>query len=143
MPSPADRRRPRAGDRGSGTVFAACSVAVLCLVFGVVLALGQVMAARQRAATAADLAALAAAERALSGAEAACALADRVAGRQGARLTRCQLTGEVAPPRARTRCGPAPGPGRRAPRPSGRRRPPAGPTPPGPPSSTGPPSSAG
>ncbi|WP_461037590.1 Rv3654c family TadE-like protein, partial [Streptomyces mayteni] len=95
MPSPADHRRPPARDRGSGTVFAACSVAVLCLVFGVVLALGQVMAARQRAATAADLAALAAAERALSGAEAACALADRVAEAQGARLTRCQLAGEL------------------------------------------------
>lgn len=50
--------------------FAACA---LCVVFAAVLALGQAVAARHRAGGAADLAALAAADRALWGEAEACA----------------------------------------------------------------------
>jgi secretion/DNA translocation related TadE-like protein len=93
-------------DRGSATVWAVFGAAVLCLVFAAVLALGQVAGARQRAAGAADLAALAAADRALAGPEAACGLARRVAEAQGARLTRCHLGGEIADLTAEARAGP-------------------------------------
>ncbi|MEU5221771.1 Rv3654c family TadE-like protein [Streptomyces toyocaensis] len=71
-------------------------VAVLCVVFGVVLALGQVVVVRHRAAGGADLAALAAADHWTQGATAACARADRVARAQGTRLVRCVITGEVS-----------------------------------------------
>ncbi|MFC9286167.1 Rv3654c family TadE-like protein [Streptomyces sp. NPDC057052] len=71
-------------------------LAVLCVVFGAVLALGQAVLARHRAAGGADLAALAAAERWTDGTEAACARADRLARAQGARLVRCVVVGEVS-----------------------------------------------
>ncbi|MFH9859069.1 Rv3654c family TadE-like protein [Streptomyces sp. NPDC017202] len=71
-------------------------LAVLCVVFGVVLALGQAVLARHRAAGGADLAALAAAERWTDGTGAACARADRLARTQGARLVRCVVVGEVS-----------------------------------------------
>ncbi|MFJ4272099.1 Rv3654c family TadE-like protein [Streptomyces coelicoflavus] len=72
------------------------AVAVLCLVFGVVLALGQAVVARHRAAGGADLAALAAADHWAEGGTAACDRADRVARAQGVRLVRCVLTGQVS-----------------------------------------------
>ncbi|MFF5334717.1 Rv3654c family TadE-like protein [Streptomyces sp. NPDC013181] len=86
--------------------------------FAVVLALGQLVAARHRAGGAADLAALAAADRALEGEAAACAVAEEVAGAQGAELVRCAVVGEVADvtagarfglyvPEVRSRAGPA------------------------------------
>ncbi|MFD3352779.1 Rv3654c family TadE-like protein [Streptomyces fradiae] len=78
----------------------------LCVVFAAVLALGQAVAARHRAGGAADLAALAAADRALSGAEAACAAAARVARAQRAELSSCGLRGEIAEVTARVRFGP-------------------------------------
>ncbi|MFE0650211.1 Rv3654c family TadE-like protein [Streptomyces sp. NPDC059534] len=83
--------------------FAACA---LCVVFGAVLALGQAVAARHRAGGAADLAALAAADRALWGESEACAAASRVAGAQGAELVGCALRGEVAEVTARVVRGP-------------------------------------
>ncbi len=89
----ADRR---SSDRGSATVWTVSAVAVLCVVFGVVLALGQAVVARHRAAGGADLAALAAADHWAQGGEAACARADRVARAQGTRLVRCALVGEVS-----------------------------------------------
>uniref|UniRef100_UPI0040572AA0 Rv3654c family TadE-like protein n=1 Tax=Streptomyces sp. SID1121 TaxID=3425888 RepID=UPI0040572AA0 len=55
------------GDRGSATVWAAMATTAMCVVFAVVLALGQAVAARHRAGGAADLAALGAAGRALQG----------------------------------------------------------------------------
>ena len=63
------RRHRRRGerDRGVATVWVAMTTATLCAVFAVVLALGQAVAARHRAGGAADLAALAAADRALQG----------------------------------------------------------------------------
>ncbi|MFE0810690.1 Rv3654c family TadE-like protein [Streptomyces sp. NPDC058794] len=90
--------RIRAGntDQGSATVWSVGAVAVLCLVFGVVLALGQAVVARHRAAGGADLAALAAADHWDRGGTAACARAARTAAAQGARLVSCVLTGQVS-----------------------------------------------
>ncbi|WP_234354961.1 Rv3654c family TadE-like protein [Streptomyces sp. NRRL WC-3618] len=83
-------------DRGSATVWSVGAIAVLCVVFGVVLAVGQAAVARHRAAAGADLAALAAADHWTEGVPAACARADRVAAAQGTRLARCALVGEVS-----------------------------------------------
>ncbi|MFC9913762.1 Rv3654c family TadE-like protein [Streptomyces sp. NPDC059862] len=83
-------------DRGSATVWSVGAIAVLCVVFGVVLALGQAVVTRHRAAGGADLAALAAADHWAQGGTAACARADRVARAQGTRLVRCVLVGEVS-----------------------------------------------
>ncbi|MEE1756824.1 Rv3654c family TadE-like protein [Streptomyces sp. SP18CS02] len=93
-------------DRGSATVWVAVVAGVLCAVFGTVLALGQAVAARHRAGGAADLAALAAADRALWGTAHACGAADRVARAQGAEMVRCEVRGEIAEVTARTRLGP-------------------------------------
>ncbi|MFR0358399.1 Rv3654c family TadE-like protein [Streptomyces sediminimaris] len=72
------------------------AIAVLCVVFGVVLALGQAVVVRHRAAAAADLAALAAADHWADGAPAACAGAGRLARAQSSRLVRCVVVGEVS-----------------------------------------------
>ncbi|WP_405777311.1 Rv3654c family TadE-like protein [Streptomyces sp. NBC_01538] len=125
-------------DRGSATVWSVGAIAVLCVVFGVVLAVGQAAVARHRAAAGADLAALAAADHWTEGAPAACARADRVAAAQGTRLARCALVGEVSDltvtagrglfeAEVRARAGP-PGP----PGPPGLPSPPRLPGPPGP-----------
>ncbi|MFI1658714.1 Rv3654c family TadE-like protein [Streptomyces sp. NPDC020472] len=114
------RRAGLAGDRGAATVWAAFAACALCVVFGVVLALGQAVAARHRAGGAADLAALAAADRALWGEAEACAAAARVAVAQGAELARCVVRDGIADvttrvvrgpyrPEVRSRAGP-PGP---------------------------------
>lgn len=88
------------------TVWVAMTTAALCAVFAVVLALGQVVVARHRAGGAADLAALAAADRALRGTEAACRAAEEVAGAQGAVVVRCAVQGEIADVTAQARFGP-------------------------------------
>lgn len=88
------------------TVWVAVTAAGLCTVFAVVLALGQAVAARHRAGGAADLAALAAADRALEGAVTACGVARRVALAQGAVVVRCAVHGEIADVTARSSFGP-------------------------------------
>ncbi|WTT10035.1 flp pilus-assembly TadE/G-like family protein [Streptomyces zaomyceticus] len=88
------------------TVWAAFAACALCVVFGAVLALGQAVAARHRAGGAADLAALAAADRALWGEAEACAAAFRVASAQGAELVGCAVRGELAEVTARVVRGP-------------------------------------
>ncbi|MFI1888822.1 Rv3654c family TadE-like protein [Streptomyces jumonjinensis] len=93
-------------DRGSATVWAALAATVLCLVFAAVLAMGQVVAVRHRAAGAADLAALAAAGHALPSPAAACGKAAEVARAQGAEVVRCAVRGEIAEVTARVRFGP-------------------------------------
>ncbi|WP_373465123.1 Rv3654c family TadE-like protein [Streptomyces sp. V2I9] len=93
-------------DRGVATVWVAVTATALCTVFAVVLALGQAVAARHRAGGAADLAALAAADRALEGAVVACEVARRVALAQGAELVRCAVNGEIADVTARSGFGP-------------------------------------
>ncbi|MEV7209768.1 Rv3654c family TadE-like protein [Streptomyces sp. NPDC093554] len=95
-----------ASDQGSATVWSVAAIAVLCLVFGVVLALGQAVVARHRAAGGADLAALAAADRWAGGGTAACDRAERVARAQGVRLVRCALTGQVSDVTAASGTGP-------------------------------------
>ncbi|WP_328693004.1 pilus assembly protein TadG-related protein [Streptomyces phaeochromogenes] len=85
-----------ASDRGSATVWTVGAIAVLCVVFGAVLAMGQVVVIRHRAGGAADLAALAAADRWMDGWTAACEQADRVARAQGTRVVRCAFQGEIS-----------------------------------------------
>ncbi|MEU6373337.1 Rv3654c family TadE-like protein [Streptomyces sp. NPDC046909] len=93
-------------DRGSATVWSVGAIAVLCVVFGVVLALGQAVVTRHRAAGSADLAALAAADHWTEGGTAACARAERVARAQGTRLVRCAIVGETSDVTARAGRGP-------------------------------------
>nr|WP_244190701.1 Rv3654c family TadE-like protein [Streptomyces caeruleatus] len=93
-------------DRGSATVWSVGAITVLCVVFGVVLALGHAVVTRHRAAGGADLAALAAADHWAEGAAAACDRAERVAGAQGVRLVRCVLVGEVSDVTAASGRGP-------------------------------------
>ncbi|MFI6009816.1 Rv3654c family TadE-like protein [Streptomyces sp. NPDC051243] len=93
-------------DRGSATVWSVGAIAVLCVVFGVVLALGQAIVTRHKAAGGADLAALAAADHWAEGGTAACARAERVARAQGVRLVRCEVEGEVSDVTAASGHGP-------------------------------------
>ncbi|MEV8435693.1 Rv3654c family TadE-like protein [Streptomyces chartreusis] len=93
-------------DRGSATVWSLGAITVLCVVFGVVLALGHAVVTRHRAAGGADLAALAAADHWAAGGPAACARAERVADSQGVRLVRCVLVGEVSDVTAASGRGP-------------------------------------
>ncbi|WTP28245.1 flp pilus-assembly TadE/G-like family protein [Streptomyces sp. NBC_00203] len=93
-------------ERGSATVWTVGAIAVLCVVFGAVLAMGQAVVIRHRAAGAADLAALAAADHWTDGATAACAEADRVARAQRARLVRCAVEGEISDVTAASGRGP-------------------------------------
>ncbi|MFJ2262512.1 Rv3654c family TadE-like protein [Streptomyces sp. NPDC087844] len=113
-------------DRGSATVWTVGALAVLCVVFGAVLAMGQAVVVRHRAGGAADLAALAAADHWMYGGAEACVRADRVARAQGTRIVRCAVRGEISDvtveagrgpltAEVRSRAGPpgpvAPGPG--------------------------------
>lgn len=93
-------------DRGSASVWSVGAIAVLCVVFGAVLALGQAVAVRHRAAGGADLAALAAADHWAEGGEAACARAGRLAAAQGTRLVRCAVEGEISDVTAASGSGP-------------------------------------
>lgn len=124
----------RRDDRGSATVWVAMALATVGLVFGAVLAMAQAIEAKHRAGSAADLAALAAADHWMDGPERACALARRVARAQGATVVRCVLhddsstvtaTSGSAPLHARVsaRAGPAPPPTPPSPPPLQERRP--------------------
>ena len=92
--------RPRRGrasnaeprDRGSGTILVVSLMGVIWLVAVTLMTAGGVRAARHRAYAAADMAALAAAERAREGPSTACRSAAEVAHDMGARLTRCALS---------------------------------------------------
>ncbi|MEU6589370.1 Rv3654c family TadE-like protein [Streptomyces sp. NPDC046881] len=83
-------------DRGSATVWSLGAIAVLCVVFGAVLALGQAVVERHRAAGGADLAALAAADHWAEGGTAACARAERLVAAQEVRLVRCAIVGDTS-----------------------------------------------
>lgn len=90
-------------------MWAVAGAALLCLAVLAVLALGQVATARQRAAGAADLAALAAADWLPGDPSRACDLAREVAAAQRARVVRCAADGrlgEVADLTAEARAGP-------------------------------------
>ncbi|MEW2455580.1 Rv3654c family TadE-like protein [Streptomyces albus] len=99
-------RRGLCDDRGSASVWAALAAVVLCGVFGAVLGYGQAVHVRHRAGAAADLAALAAADRALEGRTRACAAARQVARAQGASIVRCAVREEIADLDAQARWGP-------------------------------------
>ncbi|MFD5634635.1 Rv3654c family TadE-like protein, partial [Streptomyces sp. NPDC127077] len=99
-------RGSASSDRGSATVWTVGAVAVLCAVFGAVLSMGQAVVVRHRAAGAADLAALAAADHWSDGGTAACARADRVARAQSARLVRCEVEGQISDVTASSGTGP-------------------------------------
>ncbi|MFF0014524.1 Rv3654c family TadE-like protein [Streptomyces sp. NPDC005374] len=81
-------------------------MAMLCVVFGGVLALGQAVVVRHRAAGGADLAALAAADHWSDGPGAACVRAEGVARAQGVRLVRCAVVGEISDVTAASGRGP-------------------------------------
>lgn len=93
------------GDRGAAAVLVLTTAAVLVLAGSTVSAVAAVGIARQRAATVADLAALAAAQRALEGEPAACRTAARIAAANGAGLVSCLLAGDVAEVVAEVRPG--------------------------------------
>ncbi|MGW6913406.1 Rv3654c family TadE-like protein [Kitasatospora sp. NPDC054939] len=146
-PEPRQRRLRRPGQRarsaahpgkrqpdgGSATIWLLAVGLLGCAVFGATLALGAVVAARHRAESAADLAALAAADRLLLDADGGCARAAGIAGAHRAALVRCTVEPAVdavevvvevpvtglprsipvllGPARARARAGPARAPG--------------------------------
>lgn len=113
-------------ERGAGTVVAAGLAVVLLLLLAAVLGLAQAGAAASKAATAADLAALAAADAARGLATGdPCQVASELAARHGAALTSCRVLGPWAdtvqvevsvrtalpwPARGLARAGPPPGP---------------------------------
>ena len=84
--------RGRGADRGSGTILVVSLMGVIWLVAVTLMTAGGVRAARHRAHAAADMAALAAAERALGGQPDACRSAAKVARDMGVQLTRCVLS---------------------------------------------------
>jgi secretion/DNA translocation related TadE-like protein len=79
------------GDRGSATIWVIALSAVLAVVGAAVVLVGVAAAARHRAATAADLAALAGAGRAARGEPDACGLAAEVATANAAALVSCAV----------------------------------------------------
>ena len=79
------------GDEGVATVWAAGAIAAVLLVFSVVVWLGAGLVTRHRAASAADLAALAAATYARDGESVACDQARRIAELMRADLAGCRL----------------------------------------------------
>ncbi|QVJ01640.1 flp pilus-assembly TadE/G-like family protein [Nocardiopsis eucommiae] len=96
-PGPAPRGRgpgaPGSADAGSATVWWISLSLVLWFLVHAVLLTSTARLDRGRAATAADLAALAAAARVHEGADAACAVARRTAEANGADLDTCDLDG--------------------------------------------------
>jgi secretion/DNA translocation related TadE-like protein len=81
-------------ERGSATVLVLAGVMACCVVGGGWLASGRAALARQRAETAADLAALAGAQ-ALARADSPCPAAGLVAAANGGRLVACSIVGDA------------------------------------------------
>ena len=82
-------------DRGSGTVWVVAFMALLWFVGVLAVTVGSVRAARHRADSAADLAALGAAARVADGGGAACRVAAAAAARSGTRLSGCVVRGRI------------------------------------------------
>ncbi len=80
-------------DRGVATVYACLGCVVLIVVTGLAVQLAAGVVARQRAETAADLAALAGAAKVLQGPDIACAVAVAVASANEAAVQSCSVTG--------------------------------------------------
>ena len=105
-------RESPANDRGSATIWTAGAIAVVFLITAALLVVGAAVQTRHRAASAADLAALAAASYAPDGEQAACGRARWVTDRMGAQLVRCWFRGwdalvevRLAPPASLVRHG--------------------------------------
>jgi len=119
----AARRRAPVGDGGATAALVLALAGLLSLLGATTSAVAAVAVARQRAASVADLSALAGAAHALAGEAVACGWARRIAAADAASLRSCQLRGdvvevvaEVRPPgrlgdlggaTARARAGPA------------------------------------
>lgn len=80
-------------EQGSASIWAACGVAVILLLLGLIVAIGSAAQTRHRAESAADLAALAAAAHLTSGEQQACAHAGWVAQNMDVELVGCRLSG--------------------------------------------------
>lgn len=90
------RRARRGGDdRGSGTIYVAAVAGVLATLVGAAALLGKAHVAHGRAESAADLAALAAAQALLDGSAEPCAIAAAIAARNAASVTACAIDGET------------------------------------------------
>ncbi|MGW2225550.1 Rv3654c family TadE-like protein [Streptomyces formicae] len=100
------RWRGAGRDRGAATVWVVVVMAALCVVCGAVLAMSQAIVARHRAGGAADLAALAAADRWGEGRDGACDAAGRVAAAQATRMVRCVVRGQVSEVTVSAEAGP-------------------------------------
>ena len=83
-----------AGELGSATVLALAGVMVCLTIAGIWLAAGRAALARQRAETAADLAALAGAQSLALAAAAPCAAAGAAAAANSGRLLACSIAGD-------------------------------------------------
>lgn len=81
------------GDRGSATIWTVAVIAALLLFATGILAVGSAAVTRHRAAGAADLAALAAADYAPDGEQTACGWARWVTDRMRVQLVSCRLDG--------------------------------------------------
>ncbi len=82
---------PRSAERGSAGVWVLALSGVVLLAGAASVLAGVAMIGRHEAGTAADLSALAAASRALSGSEIACSSAEEIANANGADLQSCSL----------------------------------------------------
>ena len=82
-------------ERGSATVHALGLTVLVCLVAFACLQVALAVSLRQRAAAAADLAALAASQASVEGRD-PCAAARELARDNGARLRRCRMDADVA-----------------------------------------------
>lgn len=83
------------GDRGSATIWIVVAIGLVVAATSVAIGLGGALLARRHAADAADEAALAVAAHALAG-PAACGYGAAIAGRDGARMGRCELADAIA-----------------------------------------------
>jgi secretion/DNA translocation related TadE-like protein len=105
------RGRPggRGWDEGIGSVLVLAAVGVVLVALAAAGILAQAVAARHRAATAADLSALAAAERLLSGHGSgdACTAARAAAAANGGMLAGCRVSGQEVEVTVRVASGPA------------------------------------
>lgn len=86
----------RGQDEGAATVLVLALAVVLVLVGAVLIAAGTAVLARHKAQSAADLGALAAAQRAIDGRGGACSAAGSVVRAVGARLGECGFVGADA-----------------------------------------------
>lgn len=96
LPASSGTNPARGRERGSATVWVLALMAMVWCTAAAVLLGGQVRAVRHQAGAAADLAALAAADRALHAPGVACRTAAEIADANGAHLRACAVEGGLA-----------------------------------------------